>query len=185
MKSTKSFTQHLIAPILALAVTAVLALTPAASAQSGTATTPLQKEILSQISELPYISVFDNIEFEVNGGQVTLLGQVVTPDLKGESENVVKKIPGVTSVVNNIEVLPASPNDDRIRHDELAALNRDTSLQQYFVGPQPSIHIVVDNGRVTLYGAVNNSGDKEAANVRANEVHGVFGVTNNLRVQPQ
>ena len=162
-----------------------MAFTPAAFAQSGVPVTQLQKEVMRQISELPYISIFDNIEFEVNGSQVTLLGQVNRPDLKGECENVVKRIPGVASVVNNIQVLPASQDDDRIRHDELAALTRDTSLQQYFVGTQPSIHIIVDNGHVTLYGTVNNSADRDAANIRANEVHGVFGVTNNLRVRPE
>jgi hyperosmotically inducible periplasmic protein len=169
--------------ILALLAIAALSFAPAARAQEHNAG-GLQGEVLHELRMLPYITIFDNLEFQVNGSQVTLMGQVVRPDTKSEAENVVKKIQGVSAVQNNIEVLPASEDDDQIRRAELRSISSDSSLQQYLVGTQPSIHIIVKNGNVTLEGFVNNQADRDAANVKANTVPNVFSVTNNLRVQP-
>jgi hyperosmotically inducible periplasmic protein len=132
---------------------------------------------------LPYYSVFDNLAFKVDGDRVELLGQVSRPTLKSDAERVVKRIEGVESVTNNIEVLPTSPNDDRIRQAVYRAIYGNSALQLYGVRSVPPIHIIVKNGRVTLEGVVAKEMDKNIANVQANSVSGVFSVTNNLRVE--
>jgi hyperosmotically inducible protein len=133
---------------------------------------------------LPYYGVFDNLEYRVDGGTVTLMGQVVRPTLKSDAERVVKHIEGVEQVVNNIEVLPLSPNDDRIRRAEFRAIYQGGQLaDRYGFQAVPSIHILVKNGHVTLVGVVNSEMDKNIAGVQANGVPGVFSVTNDLRVE--
>jgi len=141
------------------------------------------KEIRHELVMLPYYGVFDNLAYRVNGYNVTLLGQVTRPTLKTDAERVVKDIEGVESVTNNIEVLPLSPNDDRVRMAEFRAIYGDTALSRYGMSAVPPIHIIVKNGNVTLEGVVANEGDKNIANIRANSVSGVFSVTNNLRVE--
>ena len=113
---------------------------------------------------LPYYGVFDNLAYRVDGSMVTLIGQVTRPTLKSDAENVVKKVEGVEKVVNNIEVLPLSPNDDRIRLAVYRAIYSQASLEQYSMRAVPPIHIIVKNGNVTLEGAVSNQGDKDLAN---------------------
>jgi hyperosmotically inducible periplasmic protein len=145
----------------------------------------IMREALHELLMLPYYSVFDNLEFQVaNGNTVILSGQVTRPVLKSDAENAVKKIEGVEKVVNNIEVLPPSPMDDRIRHAEYRAIYGYDGLSRYSWGTVPSIHIIVKNGHVTLVGAVDSEADKNMAGIRANTVPGVFSVTNNLRVIP-
>jgi hyperosmotically inducible protein len=102
--------------------------------------------------------------------------------LKSDAERVVKNLPGVTQVINNIEVLPLSSFDSRIRREEYRAIFGFGGLYRYAMGVNPSIHIIVDNGHVTLVGVVSRQGDKDMANIRANGVPGVFSVTNELRV---
>jgi hyperosmotically inducible protein len=131
---------------------------------------------------LPYFGVFDNIAYKVDGTTVTLLGQVVRPSLKSDAENVVKRIEGVDRVDNQIEVLPPSPMDDRIRVRLFRAIYQYPSLQKYELGVQKPIRIIVKNGHVTLEGVVDNDGDKNLAGIRANGVSGTFSVTNNLQV---
>jgi hyperosmotically inducible periplasmic protein len=131
---------------------------------------------------LPYFSVFDNLAYKVDGYNVTLVGQVTRPTLKSDAENVVKTIEGVEHVDNQIEVLPASPNDDRIRRQLYAVIYGDPMLQKYALGVQQPIRIIVKNGNVTLEGIVDNEGDKNVANIRASSVSGTFKVTNNLQV---
>jgi hyperosmotically inducible protein len=133
---------------------------------------------------LPWYSVFDNLEYKVDGSEVTLLGQVVNPTLKFDAENAVKHIEGVTRVVNDIEILPPSPMDYRIRRAEYRAIFGEPALERYAMGAVPPIHIVVKGGHVTLEGVVATQFDKDLANMRANEVPGIFSVTNNLRVEP-
>jgi BON domain-containing protein len=131
---------------------------------------------------LPYYSIFDDLGYNVNDGVVTLSGDVTWPILKSDAEHAVKKIPGVTQVVNNIKVLPLSPMDNGIRRAEYRAVFGFAGLYRYAMGANPSIHIIVDNGHVTLTGVVDNAGDKNMAYMRANGVPGVFSVTNDLRV---
>lgn len=142
----------------------------------------ITREVHHQLVMLPYYGVFDNLAYKVNGSTVTLLGQVTRPTLKSSAENVVKNIEGVEHVNNDIEVLPLSPNDDRIRIAEYHAIYGKPGLDQYALRAIPTIHIIVKNGHVTLVGAVANKGDKERAGLAANSVPGVFSVTNNLRV---
>jgi hyperosmotically inducible protein len=144
----------------------------------------IAQEVRHQLVMLPYYSIFDDLAFRVDGSTVTLLGKVVRPTLKSDSENVVKRIEGVTQVNNQIEVLPLSPNDDRIRLAVARAIYGYAQLgTRYGNRALPPIHIIVENGNVTLEGVVANEGDKNLANIRANQVPGVFKVTNNLQVE--
>ena len=143
----------------------------------------LEREVRHELVTLPYYDVFDNLEYRVDGSQVTLSGQVVRPTLKSGAENVVKNIEGVEKVTNNIEVLPLSPNDDRLRVAIYRAIYGHPALQRYSVRSVPPIHIIVKSGSLTLEGVVANEGDKNIANIRANGVSGVFSVKNNLRVE--
>lgn len=140
------------------------------------------RHVRHELVTLPYYGVFDWFDFSVNGGTVTLMGQVQRPTLKSSAERVVENIEGVTSVVNEIEVLPVSPNDDRIRVDVYRAIYYNPNFTKYAIRAVPPIHILVKNGDVRLVGAVANEMDKEIAGIQANGVAGVFSVTNDLRV---
>lgn len=153
--------------------------------ESSVAQQKVAREVLHELLMLPYYSVFDNLEFRVDGGTVTLLGQVANPTLKSDAEGVVKKVDGVTNVVNNIQVLPTSNMDDRIRHAEFRAIYGDEGLNKYGWGAVPSIHIIVNNGHVTLVGIVDNQMDKQLAETRAKSVPDVFSVDNQLQVANQ
>ena len=142
------------------------------------------KKVRHELLMLPYYGIFDDIGFNVNGGTVTLLGEVTQPVLKSDAGNVVKRVEGVTNVVNNIEVLPLSPDDDRIRRAEYRAIYGDPALSsRYGFQALPSIHIIVKNGHVRLEGVVANEGDKNIAGIRANSVRGAFAVVNDLKVE--
>jgi len=143
----------------------------------------LEKEVRHELIMLPYYGVFDNLEFKVEGGKVTLFGQVARPTLKSDAGGVVKHIEGVESVDNKIEVLPLSPNDDRIRLAEYRAIFRTDGLLYYAVRAVPPIHIIVKNGNVDLVGVVSKQMDKNLAGIAANSVPGVFSVKNDLRVE--
>jgi hyperosmotically inducible protein len=146
------------------------------------AATYLQKEVRHELVMLPYYSLFDWLQFEVKpDDSVVLMGQVTRPTLKSDSENVVKRIEGVTGVVNQIEVLPPSSSDDRIRRAVYRAIfSFNSPLFRYSLGSVPPIHIIVKNGNVTLKGVVDNQTDSDIANVKANGVQGVFSVKNEL-----
>ncbi len=142
----------------------------------------LVKEVRHELVMMPFYGVFDNVAFKLEGRVVTLLGQVTRPTLKSEAENRVKSVEGVERVVNQIEVLPLSPNDDRIRIGVARAIFNHPVLQQYSLRAVPPIHIIVKNGNVTLEGYVAREMDKNVANIQANGVSGVFSVKNNLMV---
>jgi len=131
---------------------------------------------------LPYYSVFDNLEFQVDGTNVILSGQVVRPTLKNDAENAVKRVADIETVENKIEVLPLSPSDDRIRLATYRSIYGNTGFTRYAIMAVPPIHIIVKNGDVTLVGVVSTEGDKNIANISANTVSGVFSVKNELRV---
>lgn len=141
------------------------------------------REVLHELLMLPYYTVWDNLAFKVDGSTVTLLGQVVNPTLKSDAQAAVKRVEGVTNVVNNIQVLPASPMDDRIRRAEYRAIYGSDGLSKYSWGAVPSIHIVVNNGHVTLVGVVDTQADKQLAEMRAKGVPDVFSVDNQLQVE--
>jgi hyperosmotically inducible protein len=132
---------------------------------------------------LPYYSVFDNLTFRIEaGGKVVLMGQVTRPTLRSEAENVVKRLEEVTTVDNQIEVLPLSTTDDWIRLATYRAIYYDSVFTRYAIRVVPPIHIIVNNGNVTLEGAVASKSDRNVANILANSVPGVFSVANNLVV---
>lgn len=143
----------------------------------------MMREIRHELVMLPYYGVFDNLAYKLDGYTATLSGQVTRPTLKSEAENVVKGIEGIVKVVNQIEVLPLSPNDDRLRLAVFRAIYSFGALEPYALRAVPPIHIIVKNGNVTLVGAVSRQADKDAAGVRAKGVAGVFSVTNNIAVE--
>jgi hyperosmotically inducible protein len=144
------------------------------------------KEVRHELVMLPFYGVFDNLAYKVDpDGTVTLLGQVARPVLKSDAENAVKHIEGVEKVVNNIEVLPTSIEDDRIRRATYRAIYGNEVLSQYQLRAVPPIHIIVKNGHITLEGVVAREMDKTIAGVQANSVQGAFSVTNNLVVEEQ
>jgi hyperosmotically inducible protein len=142
----------------------------------------IEKEVRHRILMLPFYDVFDNITYQVEGYNVTLMGQVTRPTLKSAAENVVKQIEGVQKVVNQIEVLPLSPADRDLRLSLFRAIYGFPSLERYALPVVKPIRIIVKNGHVTLEGVVDSEADKNLVNMRANSVSGVFSVTNNLRV---
>jgi hyperosmotically inducible periplasmic protein len=144
------------------------------------------KEVHHELVMLPFYGVFDNLAYKVDpDGTVTLMGQVARPTLKSDAENVVKRIEGVEKVVNDIEVLPTSIDDDRIRSAVYRAIYGNSVLSQYQLRAVPPIHIIVKNGHVTLEGVVARAMEKQVAGMQANGVSGVFSVTNNLRVEEE
>jgi len=142
----------------------------------------LQRKVRHELLMLPYMGVFDNMSYRIDNGVVTLMGEVVRPTLKSDAGNVVKRIEGVKGVINQIEVLPLSPFDNRIRMATYRAIYGYGPLQRYGMGTQPAIRIIVKNGHVSLEGVVNNETDRNLANIRANQVPGVFSVSNELQV---
>jgi osmotically-inducible protein OsmY len=164
--------------ILALAST-VLAQQDQASARS---TDRITKEVRHELLMLPYLGVFDNLAYKVDGNNVTLMGQVTRPTLKSDAENVVKRIEGVEHIDNQIEVLPPSPIDESLRRQLYRAIYGHPTLQKYALGVQQPIRIIAKGGKVTLEGVVDSEADKSIANIQANGVPGVFSVTNNLQV---
>ena len=142
----------------------------------------IAREVMHEMLMLPYYSVFDNLAFRVEGYTVYLSGQVVNPALKSDAEASVKHIEGVQKVVNNIEALPPSPMDDRIRRAEYRAIYGFDGLSKYSWGSVASIHIIVKGGHVTLVGVVDNPADKQMAEMQAKGVPGVFSVDDQLQV---
>ncbi len=143
------------------------------------------KEVRHELLMLPYFGVFDYIAFKVEGYTVTLIGSVVKPVTKSDAENSIKRIEGVEKVDNQIEVLPPSSMDDRLRERLFRAIYQYPALQKYELGVQKPIRIIVKSGRLTLEEVVDSDGDKNMAGIRANTVSGVFSVTNNLQVVKQ
>jgi len=169
---------------IALVTVLALGIAGIASAQaSARSQERLEREVRRELVMLPYYGLFDNLGFKVEGYKVTLVGEVTRPTLKTDAEAVVKRIEGVESIDNQIEVLPLSPNDDRIRLAVYRAIYRQASLSRYALQAMPPIHIIVKNGNVRLEGIVATEADKNVAGIRAKGVSGVFSVSNNLRVE--
>jgi osmotically-inducible protein OsmY len=171
--------------ILLVALFAFSILAAAQNAQrepSARAQERIVREVRHELLMLPYYGVFDNITYKVDGYNVTLMGQVVWPALKSDAENVVKRIEGVEKVDNQIEVLPTSPMDDRLRRRLFHAIYGYPALEKYALGVQKPIRIIVKNGHVSLEGVVDSDADKNLVGLRANGVSQVFSVANNLQV---
>jgi len=169
-------------PVLALVLAGLVTSTSARTV--GETNRPVAEQVRHQLALLPWYGVFDDLQYQVNGTQVILSGNVspLHDQTKYDAEKVVKRIPGVTQVVNDIHVLPLSRFDDQIRRAEFRTIFSRPGLGRYTLGTIPQIHIVVNNGHVTLEGRVMNEMDRTVAGIAANTVSGVFSVTNNLRV---
>jgi hyperosmotically inducible protein len=161
-----------------LAASRVHAETPAQQPNSA-----LARQVRHKLLMLPYYGVFDNLAFRINGNTVTLYGQVVRPSTRSDAARSVSRIEGVTRVINNIEVLPLSSFDDRIRRQTYRAIANTGGLHRYLMGANPSLHIVVNRGHVTLTGVVSSRMDKQLAYVAASRVPGTFSVNNALEVE--
>ena len=151
--------------------------------QKDSRTLRLETDVQRELLALPYYTVFDFLAFRIEpGGTVRLLGQVVRPTLKSDAERRLKGIEGIDQVINDIEVLPTSPADDRIRIAVARNIYRSDALDRYGFQVQPSIHIIVKQGRVALEGVVDTETDKTIAGLKAKEIGGVFEVKNNLTI---
>jgi hyperosmotically inducible protein len=168
---------------ISIFATLLLAAAPAVALAQGASNPQLGRKVRHELVTLPYYGVFDNLAYSINGGNVTLYGDVVRPSTRSDAERRVKRIAGVTSVTNNIKVLPFSRFDDNIRVATYRSIARMGGLYRYLQGANPSLHIVVANGHVKLEGVVSGSGDKTLAYMAANRVPGVFSVQNNLRIE--
>ena len=144
---------------------------------------PLESQVRHELLMLPYYNVFEDLSYRVENGVVTLSGAVTWPVTARNAEAAVKRLPGVERVDNQIEVLPLSNYDHRLRLQTYNAVYGFAPLQRYGWGTQPSIRILVKNGNVTLSGAVRTKSDSDMAFLRANAVPGAFSVTNELRIE--
>ena len=178
----KSILNRLTAVAGALLLATTLAATTPAQ-ERGLGREQVMKKIRKELVTLPFYGVFDNLAYSFDGSTATLYGQVVRPTTKSDAERRVRRIPGVGRVVNQIEVLPLSSFDDSIRRRAYRQIFGTAGLYRYAMGANPSLHIVVNRGRLTLEGVVANEGDRRFAQVAALQVPGVFSVTNNLRVE--
>ena len=161
---------------------------PAAQAKTVTnytlETAAISSQVRHELLMLPWYGVFDFLQYQVNGTEVILSGHVISvhSTTREDAGNFVRKIPGVTKVVNNIEVLPPSPFDDQIRRAEYRTIFSQTDLGRYTLGAIPQVHIIVKNGHVSLEGIVMNQMDRNIAGIVANSVPGVFSVENHLQI---
>jgi len=177
-----------LAAVLALGTTGLaLASSTDQSTQTVNSDARLEQRLSSQVRHelnmIPQFTVFDNLAYRVDGSTVTLAGQVRDAIVKDSAEARVKRLEGVERVDNQIEILPASFNDDRIRRQVARAVFNDPRLFNYGIQSTPPIHIIVKNGHVNLEGMVRTQTDKDDAFIRANGVPGVFSVQNNLQVE--
>ena len=171
--------------LTSLAAALVLSVTLAGAAQAKEQSAGPQRvmeKIRKELVTLPFYGVFDNLAYSFDGATATLYGQVVRPTTRSDAERRVRRIAGVERVVNQIEVLPLSSFDDSIRSRAYRQIFGTASLYRYAMGANPSLHIVVNRGHMTLEGVVANEGDRRLARIAALQVPGVFSVTNNLRV---
>lgn len=171
--------------VLSIPLVAASKATPAATSQGlDQDQARLAKQVRHELLMLPFLSVFDNLQFSLEGNDtVVLSGQVVKPALKSGAGNVVRRVEGITKVVNDIEVLPLSPFDNRIRAAEYRAIFSQPGLDRYAMQPISPIRIIVKNGNVTLIGVVASTMDKQLAGIAANTVPNVFNVKNELTVE--
>jgi osmotically-inducible protein OsmY len=129
-----------------------------------------------------YDNQFNFVDVSVKDGVATLNGETRTDGGRDSALSLANNMPGVRDVVDNIKVSPVSGFDDRIRISALRAIYHDPVLGRYASDPAKPIRIVVDNGKLSLYGTVATAMDKQIAGMKANQVFGVFSVQNNLEV---
>ena len=180
-------TNFVVRVVILMALMFLLAPALSASVNTSQVNPRLVKQVRHELATLPYYGVFDWLEFEMKpDNTVVLRGYVTRPTTKSDAEARVKDIEGVKGVINEIQVLPVSPNDDRLRIALYRQLyNWDSPLFRYATQAIPSIHIIVDRGRATLKGIVANSSDAQIAYMRARSVPGLFDVKNELTIESE
>jgi hyperosmotically inducible protein len=180
----RTFKHRIIALVAGLAIAAAASfVAPVAANAQAFSEQQMAKKVRKELVTLPYYGIWDNLAYKIDGSTVTLYGQVVRPSTRKDAERRIGKINGVERVVNNIEVLPLSPFDDRLRVQTYRTLVRTGALYRYMRGVNPSLHIIVNRGQIALEGVVSNKGDKQLAYIAARGVPGAFAVVNNLRVE--
>jgi hypothetical protein len=166
--------------VLVLGVSALVALP---QEQSGQPANQMENDIVNTIRLAPHYGVFDFLSFQMDGNNVTLLGKAMLPITKEEVARRVAKVAGIGQVTNKIEVLPLSKRDDTIRLQVYRSIFGTADLYRYALSPNPSIHIIVKDGNVTLEGLVSNEGDGKFAFMAARRVNGIMSITDNLKVE--
>jgi hyperosmotically inducible protein len=168
-----------------LAVVMTAGLVHANSSVPANKSMDISQQVRHEIAMLPYTGIWDWVEADLQAdGTLVLRGDVTTASTKTDAEFRLRRIEGIKSVSNEIRILPLSPSDNAIRLGVYRSLfHRNSTLSGYALGPNPSIHIIVDNGRVTLKGMVVNAMDKQLAGIAANGVFGVFSVENDLQIE--
>ena len=165
--------------VTALVLTASLAATFPAQPQ----TSDLQEAVVKALLSLPHYGVYDNLSFEMSGPDVTLMGQALLEITKAEAGKRVARIRGIGKVTNTIEVLPPSPSDDALRFSVYRAIFGSADLHRYSMGADPTIHIIVKGGHVTLVGMVSTDQDKQRAEMVSKSLPGIMSFKNDLRVE--
>ena len=176
-----------IASVVVTVVLAVGLVQAEPSARNTTKGMDVAQQIRHEISTLPFSGIWDWIEAEMRSdGTVVLSGDVTRPSTKDDAESRIRRIEGISNVIDDIRVLPLSRADDEIRLGVYRSLfNANSTLSGYALGSNPSIHIIVENGKVTLKGVVSDTMDKQLATLGANGVFGVFNVDNQLRLESE
>jgi hypothetical protein len=178
----------MIARTFGVALGAMALCAMSAAARDKAPVTPLTDDAIAQravheVRVYPRYGIFDNVEIRAHNGTLQLMGEVTQPYKKSDLGKIMSQIPGVVAVDNELKVAPLSTFDDQLRRTVAAALYRDPVLSKYESQPIPAIHIIVDNGHVTLEGVVRTQQDKEMAGIRASQNMGFGMATNNLRVE--
>jgi hypothetical protein len=170
--------------VIAGFLTLVLAVAAGAAApvQAQGPTNDLEKEIVKVLWSLPHYGVYDNLYFETTDSNVTLMGQALFEITKAEAAKRVAKVKGIGTVTNKIEVLPPSPADDGLRMALYRNIFGTHDLYRYSMGADPTIHIIVAGGHVTLTGMVDTKEDRQKAEMVAKSTPGILSFKNDLRL---
>jgi hyperosmotically inducible periplasmic protein len=181
VRTKEGIMKHVVA-----AVTMAVALNATAALASTGDKKDLQlfNDIARAVNRYPFFTVFDDVDANVKDGVVTLTGEVTMPYKRDEIEKRVAKVDGVRKVNDQISVLPVSQFDDQLRLRIARSIYGNPNFSNYGLGPNPSIHVIVNHGHVTLTGVVNNEVDRALARSLATQF-GVMSVTNNLKTEAE
>src|SRR5438874_4595018 len=141
-------------------------------------------DVAASVNRYAHFTIFDDVNASIKEGVVTLTGRVTMPYKRDDIMKRVADIDGVREVRDNIEVLPVSQSDDRLRYQIARTIYSNPNFWNYAIGPNPSIHIIVEHGHVTLTGVVNNELDRVLARSLVNQF-GVMSVENQLRTDAE
>jgi len=141
-------------------------------------------DVSKTVQRYSFFTIFDSVHASVADGVVTLSGKVTMPYKASDIEKRVAKVDGVTQVVNDLEVLPVSMFDNQLRVRIARAIYSNSALSNYGLGPNPSIHIIVDRGHVTLDGVVMNNMDRQIARTIVGSFS-TFGIKNELKTDEE